>query len=67
MKKQILLNSIRGGQICPTVKANYWKMGMANFICHTDNTDGFAAPCILETEDMESTDIIINIGQYDSR
>lgn len=27
---------------------------MANFICHTDNTDGFAAPCVLEVEDEES-------------
>lgn len=26
---------------------------MANFICHTDNTDGFAAPCVLEIEDMQ--------------
>ena len=41
-------------------------MGVVNFVCHTDNTDGFAAPCILEIEYMESTDIIINIGQYDS-
>ena len=54
MKKQILLNSIRGGgQICPTIKANYWKMGVVNFVCHTDNTDGFAAPCVLEIEDMQ--------------
>ena len=41
-------------------------MGVANFVCHSDNTDGFAAPCVLEIEDMESTDRIINIGQYDS-
>lgn len=28
-------------------------MGVANFVCHTDNTDGFAAPCVLEIEDMQ--------------
>ena len=26
---------------------------MANFICHSDNTDGFAAPCVLEIEGMQ--------------
>lgn len=50
MKKQILLNSIRGGQeqICPTLKANYYKMGVANFVYHKGCGDGFLAPCVIE-------------------
>ena len=28
-------------------------MGVANFICHSYNTDGFAAPCVLEIEGMQ--------------
>ena len=51
MKKQILLNSIRGGgqeQICPTLKANYYKMGVANFVYHKGCGDGFLAPCVME-------------------
>ena len=28
-------------------------MGVANFVYHIDNTDGFAAPCVLEIEDMQ--------------
>ena len=51
-KKQILLNSIRGGaeQICPTLKANYYKMGVANFVYHKGCGDGFLAPCVLEMQ-----------------
>ena len=58
MKKQILLNSIRGGveQICPTLKANYYKMGVANFVYHKGCGDGFLAPCVIEISN-EETDI----------
>ena len=50
MKKQILLKSIRGGQeqIGPTLKANYYKMGVANFVYHKGCGDGFLAPCVIE-------------------
>ena len=55
MKKQILLNSIRGGQeqICPTLKANYYKMGVANFVYHKGYGDGFLAPCVIEISNEE--------------
>ena len=53
MKKQILLNSIRGGQICPTLIAGYYKMGVSNFLYHSDKPDGFSAPYVLEIEEMK--------------
>ena len=55
MKKLILLNCIRGGQeqICPTLKANYYKMGVANFVYHKGCGDGFLAPCVIEIETMQ--------------
>lgn len=49
-------------------------MGVANFVCHSDNTDGFAAPCVLEIEDMQkaiNTDADGNartiVAQYGAR
>lgn len=35
-------------QICPTLKANYYKMGVANFVYHKGCGDGFLAPCVIE-------------------
>lgn len=55
MKKQILLNSIRGGQICPTLKANYYKMGVANFVYHKGCGDGFLAPCVITMQELTNT------------
>ena len=56
MKKQILLNSVRGGQeqICPTLKANYYKMGVANFVYHKGCGDGFLAPCVIEVSNEKA-------------
>ena len=34
--------------ICPTLKANYYKMGVANFVYHKGCGDGFLAPCVIE-------------------
>ena len=49
MKKQILLNSISGQeQIYLILKANYYKMGVANFVYHKGCGDGFLAPCVIE-------------------
>ena len=49
MKKQILLNSIRG-QICPTLLAGYYKYGVATLITGNFGTSGGA---ILEIETMQ--------------
>lgn len=43
--------------VCPTLKANYWKMGVANFIYHEGWGGSYHAPCVLEVED-EKTDIV---------
>lgn len=53
MKRQIGLNlSIDGSARC--IKANYGKMGLANFLNH--GKDGFGATCVLEYETEEDTD-----------
>ena len=51
MKKQVLLNSIRGAgknRYALPLKANYYKMGVANFVYHKGCGDGFLAPCVIE-------------------
>lgn len=53
MKQQIGLNlGTDGSARC--IKANYGKMGLANFLNH--GKDGFGATCILEYETEEDTD-----------
>lgn len=49
MKKRIIINGagIWGGVgNLPTLKANYYKQGVANFLRKTK--DGLRAPCIME-------------------
>ena len=63
MKKQILFNPDNSGKdICRTIKNSYHKISTANLI----RGGCYGASGVLEIEDMESTDRIINIGQYDS-
>ena len=53
MKRQIGLNlGIDGSARC--IKANYGKMGLANFLNH--GKDGFGATCVLEYETEKDTD-----------
>ena len=46
----------RGGQICPILKANYYKMGVANFVYHKGCGDGFLAPCVITIQELINTD-----------
>lgn len=39
----------RGGA-ARTIKANYWKIGTANFVFHTN--DGYAATAVVEYEEV---------------
>ena len=39
----------RGGA-ARTIKADYWKMGTANFVFHTN--DGYAATAVIEYEEV---------------
>ena len=49
MKKRIIINGVGiGGGNLPTLKANYYKQGVANFLRKTK--DGLRAPCIMEYE-----------------
>lgn len=36
-----------GGGIAPTIKANYYKMGIANFLRTKNGKDGFTAPSVI--------------------
>ena len=40
---------VRGGA-ARTIKADYWKMGTANFVFHTN--DGYAATAVVEYEEV---------------
>jgi hypothetical protein len=51
-RKQIGINLGKGG-VARCIKANYGKMGLANFLNH--GKDGFGATCVLEYE-TEDTD-----------
>lgn len=54
MKKRIIINGVGyGGGNLPTLKANYYKQGLANFLRKTK--DGLRAPCIMEF-DYDETD-----------
>ena len=46
--KTLLQNRWGQEQICPTLKANYYKMGVANFVYHKGCCDGFLAPCVID-------------------
>lgn len=43
--KKIPINAAMGGGVCRTIKADYYKMGAANFLFHQN--DGYAATAIL--------------------
>ena len=49
MKKRIIINGVGiGGGNLPTLKANSYQQGVANFLRQTK--DGLRAPCIMEYE-----------------
>jgi len=41
-----------GGGISPTIKANYYKMGVANFV-REKGKDGFTAPSVITEYDTK--------------
>ena len=49
------ITCIGGGQeqICPALKANYYKMRVTNFVYHKGCGDGFTAPCVIEISNAE--------------
>jgi hypothetical protein len=57
MKKIIPLNPDKDGN-ARTIKADYYKMGVANFLFHPN--DGFTATCVIEYE--EESDRCSNNG-----
>lgn len=52
-----LLQNRGAKQICPTLKANYYKMGVANFVYHKGCGDGFLAPCVIEISNERANTI----------
>ncbi len=44
--KKIIPHNVDKDGCASTLKANYYKMGVANFLGHTN--DGFKATCIIE-------------------
>ena len=57
MKEQEIINGTADG-LCPTLRANYFKMGTANFIGRKKGEDGLTAPCVIEREDMKDQELI---------
>lgn len=57
MKEQEIMNGTADG-LCPTLRANYFKMGAANFVGRDKSEDGLSAPCVIEKEDMKEQKLI---------
>ena len=47
MSSSNTFNAKNGGGIAPTIKANYYKMGIANFLRAKNGKDGFTAPSVI--------------------
>ena len=58
--KKIPINAAMGG-VCRTIKAGYYKMGVANFLFHQN--DGYAATAILVRYEADIQDNIVGSRQ----
>lgn len=55
MKEQRLINGLRGGDICPTIVAGYYKQGAGKLLNYVGSQ---FAPGVLEIDDMKEQDIM---------